>query len=160
MPVARIQEQVRARHAVRELACPGLVLVEPFVVLHGMDLDGNAVRPRSELGRCEGAVEEEGSCGPWTGLRQHLGRPRAQREATVDQRVRQAFGDLAASVLERTEPDLPSIRDPLVEAGKGLSLVQVRRVDLVPRRAEIISKFADAGRQALGVMKQQDFGHT
>src|SRR5215218_3055018 len=62
MPIAGIQEQLRALDRLNELARGGEVLQRPLVGLHHVDLERNSRRPRAaELGGRESGAKQQGS---------------------------------------------------------------------------------------------------
>src|SRR6266540_3089914 len=80
--VAWIEKQLGVLDLSDELAGGGEVFVDPFVRLHHVDLDGDAIRPGSlELRGRHARGEQQRSPGAGARLREHLGRLGAQGEA-------------------------------------------------------------------------------
>ena len=93
-------------------------------------------------------------------MREILGRNHPQGEPAVDQFGGQPFGRPDAALHDLAEADLADVGHALVDAGEGAALEQVGRVDGVPGPAELVGERDHAGSQPLGVVEEQDFGHT
>ena len=125
-----------------------------------MDLERDALRPGAlELRRRQGGVEEEGPLRTGPRLRQHLRRHHAEREAAVDELVREILGRGAAALEDRAEADLSRVRDAVVDRVEGLALVEVGRVHYVALATQPVRERHDPGRQPERVVEEQDLGH-
>ena len=158
--IAGIQEQLRALDCLHDLAGGGEVFVDPLVVLHHVDLERDALRPRAAelLGR-EGGAEQQGSLRARPRLGQHLRGHHPEREPGIDQAVGQGLSGKATALEDRVEAGFLGVANALVEVGEGLALVQIWSVHDVSGGAEPIGEGEDPRRQALGVMKEQNLGH-
>ena len=64
-----------------------------------------------------------------------------------------------AALAHLVEPDLLDVGDALVDAAERAALEEVGRVHGVAGGAQLVGERVDAGRQALGVVEQQDLRH-
>src|SRR5438105_6813674 len=107
MSIARIQEQLCALGRLGELAGGGEVFVRwqhLFVGVHHVDLERDTLRPRTaELRRRDAAVKEQRSLRARTRLRQHWRRQHAEREAGIDDLVRQTVSRIPTALDDRVE---------------------------------------------------------
>ena len=83
----------------------------------------------------------------------------AEREPDVDERGRELLGDADAAFPHRLEAHALDVRHALVDAGERPAFEQIRRVDRVAGRPELVGEGDHAERQPLGVMEEQDLGH-
>ena len=111
----------------------------PLIGMHGVE-EQRAASARPRLGEL---------------LRDHL----AEREARVDELGRQVVGGPDAALEDRVEPDFLDEGHALVDRFEGPSVEQVGRVDGVAGGSQLVGERADAGRQPLGVVEEQDLGH-
>src|SRR6266536_4932746 len=160
MSIAGVQEQLRALDCLDELARGGEVLHRPLVGLHHVDLERNSRRPRvAELGGRESGAEQQGSFRAGTRLGQHLRSRHPEREAGIDELVRQALSGEPTPLADRVEADLLGVANALVERSERLALVEIRGVNRVPGCAELVGERKESGCLSLCVVKEQYLGH-
>src|ERR671918_823548 len=150
--VARIQEQLRPLYRLVELAGGFEVFVRrqrPFVGVHDVDLERDALRPRAaELRRRDATVEQQGSLRTGPCLGQHLRRHRAQREPGIDDLVRQAVRGHSTALDDRVEADLLRVLHAVGELREGLAVVEIREVHDVSGSPELVGERQASGRQS------------
>ena len=162
VPIARIQEYLRALDCLVELA-GGLEVFpdNPLVVLHHVDLQREALRPGvAELRGWESSGKEQGSFGARTSLGQHLRRHHPERESAVDELVRQALSGESTALEDRVEADLLRVADALVERSERLAVIEIRSMDGVSGSAEFVRERKESGCLSLRMVKKQDLGHV
>jgi hypothetical protein len=163
VPIAGIHEQLRALYRLVELARDFEIFVGrqgPLVGVHHVHLERDSLRPRAaELGGRDTGVDQHGSAGAGTRLGQHLRRQHPEREADVDDLVRQAVGGESTALDDRAEADLLAVADAVGQRGEGLAVVEIRGVNDVSRSAKLSGERPDAVGQALGVVEQDQLGH-
>src|SRR6266540_2452459 len=158
--LAWIEKQLGVLDLVDESAGGGDVLLAPFVVLHHVDLHGDAVRPgRFELRGRHARVEQQRSLSTGTRLGEHLRRHPTQREAGVDELGRQTLRSGRASFEDHVEADLPGVSDSVVEVRERLPVVQIGCVHHVARSAQLVGEREEALGLPLRVVEQQYLGH-
>jgi hypothetical protein len=162
--VARVEEQLRVLDVRDDL--PRRVDVpladEDRVVVGAMDLDRNALRPGPErplAGDRDARVEQERTARAGTRLRQLLRDRLAERETRVHELVRQVVRGSDASLLQRIEALLLDEPHALVYRPEGSTVEQVRHVDGVAGRTQLVGEGGDARCHALGMVEEQDLGH-
>jgi len=104
-------------------------------------------------------VEQEGAPGAWTRLGQHLRRHAPEREPGVDEVLGQVFGSHLAALEDGVESDQLRVGHAVLDLVEPLALVQVRGVDDMPGRAELVGERDHPGGQTLGVVEEQDLSH-
>ena len=119
---------------------------------------GGQEPPNSEAGNA--AREQQGALGARARLGQHLSGQRAEREAGIDELVRQAVGGEPTALGDRLEADLLGVADALVEVGEGLAVVEVRGVDDVPGSSQLVGEREESAGLPVCVMEQQYLGHA
>ncbi len=105
-------------------------------------------------------MEQQGSSGARAGLGQHLRRHRTQREAGVDDVVRQPVGGELTAFFYRAEAELLGVANAVGEVGERFAVVEIRRVHYVSGSAESIREREAPAGQALRVVKKQNFRHV
>ena len=164
MLVTRVQEQLRVVDCRDDL--PGRIDValvdEVRIVVGAMNLDRHGVRPGPERPLPtdgEARVEQERPAGAGPRLGELLGNRHAERKAGIDQLGRQAVGSADAALPERIEALGVDERHALVDRVERSTIEQVRHMDNVAGRTQLVGECADAGRDALGVVEEQNLGH-
>ena len=158
--VTGVQEQLRALGRLDELARGGKVLGSPFVVLHHVDLERDARRPRaSELGGRKSSGKQQGALGAQALLGQHLRGHHSEREPRIDELARQPIRGASTALHDRAEANLPRVADALVEVGEGLAVVEVGGVDDVSGSSQPVGEREESSSLALCVMEEQYLGH-
>src|ERR687891_631879 len=162
--VARIQEQLRPLYRLVELAGGFEVFVRrqrPFVGVHDVDLERDALRPRAaELRQRDATVEQQGSLRTGPCLGQHLRRHRAQREPGIDDLVRQAVRGHSTALDDRVEADLLRVLHAVGELREGLAVVEIREVHDVSGSPELVGERQASGRRSLCMMEEQNLSHV
>src|SRR5215203_901398 len=160
MPVAGVQEQLRAIDRLDELACRRKVLECPLVALHHVNLERDARRPRvAELGERKGRVEQQRPLRAAAVLGEPLGRGGAEREASVDEAPGQGVGRGYATTRDRRESHLAGVADAVLERVERLALIEIRSMDGMPGGAKLVREGQEAGRLSLRVVKEQYLRH-
>jgi hypothetical protein len=151
--IARVEEEVGGLGRAGELAGGVDVALagEDRVVLHAVDLHRDARRPGAEeLGR-HACVEEQRAARAGAGLGELLRRQDAEREPGVDDLVRERLGGAGATGDDLVgEAELPGVRHPVLDGREGASVEEIRRMDGVPRRPQLVGERVEARRLALG----------
>ena len=104
-------------------------------------------------------MEEQSSLRAGLRLGQHLRRHRAEREPAVDDLVRQSLGGEPAALDDRVEADLLGVADALVAVDEDPAFVEIRDVDDVTRRAQVVGEGQAPGGESVRVMEEQHLGH-
>jgi hypothetical protein len=105
-------------------------------------------------------VKQQGSLRTGPCLGQHLRRHHPEREAGIDDFVRQVVSGESTALDDRVEADLFGVVNAVGEFGEGLTVVEIWRVHDVSGSAESIGEGEAPGRQALSMMEEQNFGHV
>jgi hypothetical protein len=105
-------------------------------------------------------VEQQRSPGAGAGLGEHLGRQHPEREAPVDDLVRQVFRRDTPALDDRVEADLLRVAHPLVEVAEGVTLVQVREMHDMAGGAKVVREGTAPGRQPVRMVEEQDLRHA
>jgi hypothetical protein len=88
-----------------------------------------------------------------------LRRQRPEREAGVDDFVRQAFSGESAAPDDRVEADLLGVANAVGEFGEGLAGVEIRGMSDVSGSTKFLGEREAAGRQSMCVMEEQKLTH-
>jgi len=75
-----------------------------------------------------------------TRLGQHLRRHHPKRKPGIDDFVRQALGGESAALGDRVEADLLRVANALVDRGERPPVIEIRGVDGVPGRTELVGE--------------------
>src|SRR5216683_2679392 len=105
-------------------------------------------------------MKQQGSSRSWPGLGEHLRRQHTQREAGIDDFIRQAVGGTLAALDDRVETDVLRVANAFGELGEGLSVVEIRREHDVSGSPEPVGESQAPTGQAVGVMKEQNLSHV
>lgn len=163
MPTAPVEEQLSIVVAVDELA--GCIQVafagEKLVGIHSVDLYRDGLWPRGvELTWRNACMEQQCACRTGPRLCQLLRGENTEGETGVDQAVGQLMSDADASIDDGGEAMLLGVADPCYEIVERLALIEIGGVDGVSGSSQFIGESNDAGREPMGVMKQQDLCHA
>jgi hypothetical protein len=124
-----------------------------------VDLRREVGRPLAELRGRKARVEEQRALPARTGLRELLRGHDSEREACVDELVRQRLRRSLAARHDLVPADLAGVADARPDRVEGASLEEIGRVHRVARLAQLVRE----GVQALGrtqcVVEKQYLGH-
>src|SRR5262245_56270104 len=156
--IPRIEEELGPRDRLGDLLRD--VDVPPVVVLHGVDLERNTGGPRASVVlQRNAAVEEKRTARAGAGHGELLRWHRPEREAGVHDVRGELIRGADAAVGNRVEPGPVGVGYALVQLGEGLAVIQIWRMDGVPRGAQLVGERPHAGREPQCVVEQEDRRH-